>query len=157
LHPRSGIRDTRIHFGANRKACARHDVDRDAGLHPWRARHKIACASGEIAVAAHAAAALLLALAGCGLPATVVVLLPEENGTVGKVTVHEGGSTAELTRPLASVNAGSEASARNVFTAHRSDVDGEFAAAPRAPVAHVLYFRTGSTELDPSSLDPLAA
>jgi OOP family OmpA-OmpF porin len=107
------------------------------------------------------AAALLLALAGCGLPANVVVLLPDENGTVGKVAVHEGGSTAELTRPLAAVNAGSEASLRNVFTAQRSDVDSEFAgalaAAPRAPVAHVLYFRTGSTELDPSSRDPLAA
>ena len=69
------------------------------------------------------ASVLLLALAGCGLPANVVVLLPDENGTVGKVAVHEGGTTAELTNPLAAVNAGSEASLHNVFTAQRSDVD----------------------------------
>jgi OOP family OmpA-OmpF porin len=101
------------------------------------------------------APALLLALTGCGLPANVVVLLPDENGTIGKVTVHEGGSTAQLVEPLAAVNAGSEASLGNVFTAQRSDVDSEFAsalaAAPRAPVVHILYFQTGSTELDPES------
>ena len=43
----------------------------------------------------------MLALTGCGLPANVVVLIPEENGTVGTVDVHEGASTAELDRPLA--------------------------------------------------------
>ena len=88
------------------------------------------------------APALLLALTGCGLPANVVVLLPDENGTVGGVAVHEGGSTAELTKPLAAVNAGSEASLHNVFTAERSDVNSEFAgalaAAPRAPVVYIL-------------------
>jgi outer membrane protein OmpA-like peptidoglycan-associated protein len=104
---------------------------------------------------------LLLALTGCGLPANVVVLLPDENGTVGKVTVHEGGTTAELTKPLAAVNAGSEPSLRYVFTAERSDVDSEFAgalaAAPRAPFAYVLYFQTGSSELDSGSRAHLAA
>ena len=91
------------------------------------------------------APALLLALTGCGLPANVVVLLPDESGTVGKVAVHEGGTTAELTKPLAAVNAGSEASLHNVFTAQRSDVDSEFAgalaAAPRAPLAISFIFR----------------
>jgi OmpA-OmpF porin, OOP family len=107
------------------------------------------------------APALLLALAGCGLPANVVVLLPDENGTVGKVAVHEGGTNAELTKPLATVNAGSEASLHNVFTAERSDVDSEFAgtleATPRAPLVFLLYFQTGSTELDPRSRGDLAA
>jgi OOP family OmpA-OmpF porin len=107
------------------------------------------------------APALLLALAGCGLPANVVVLLPDENGTVGKVAVHEGGTNAELTKPLATVNAGSEASLHDVFTAERSDVDSEFAGAleatPRAPLVFLLYFQTGSTELDPRSRGDLAA
>ena len=67
--------------------------------------------------------ALLVALTGCGLPANVVVLLPDENGAVGKVTVREGDTTAELTKPLAAVNAGSEVALRDVFTAPRSDVD----------------------------------
>jgi outer membrane protein OmpA-like peptidoglycan-associated protein len=105
--------------------------------------------------------ALLVALTGCGLPANVVVLLPDETGTVGEVTVHEGGTTAALTKPLAAVNAGSEAALRDIFTAQRSDVDLEFAgalaAAPRTASTYVLYFQTGSTELDPSSRDHLAA
>jgi hypothetical protein len=48
----------------------------------------------------------ILALTGCGLPANVVVLIPDENGIVGKIAVHEGASTAELDRPLAAVNSG---------------------------------------------------
>jgi outer membrane protein OmpA-like peptidoglycan-associated protein len=107
------------------------------------------------------APALLFALTGCGLPANVVVLLPDENGAVGRIAVHEGGSTAELAKPLAAVNAGSEASLSNIFTAQRSDVDREFAsalaAAPRAPLVYILYFQTGSSELDPRSRSNLAA
>jgi outer membrane protein OmpA-like peptidoglycan-associated protein len=105
-------------------------------------------------------AALLLALTGCGLPANVVVLLPDENGTVGKAAVHAGNSSAELVKPFAAVDAGSGASLDNVFTAQRSDIDTEFAgalaAAPRAPLAYILYFQTGSTELEPKSRDHLA-
>jgi hypothetical protein len=88
-----------------------------------------------------------LALTGCGLPANVVVLIPDENGMVGKIAVHEGASTAELDRPLAAVNAGSETSLRNVFSAQRADVDSEFAGAlaatPRAPVVYISIFRQG--------------
>ncbi len=98
---------------------------------------------------------LLLALTACGLPANVVVLIPDENGTTGKVVVREGASTAELDKPLASVNAGSEGSLRDVFVAQQSEVDSEFAGAlaatPRAPVAYILYFHPGLTELDPKS------
>ncbi len=104
---------------------------------------------------------LLLALTGCGLPANVVILLPDQNGMVGKVAVHTGASTAELVRPLAAVNAGSEASLGNVFTAQRSDVDSEFAGAlaatPRAPLIYILYFETGLTDLDPRSRGDFAA
>jgi outer membrane protein OmpA-like peptidoglycan-associated protein len=107
------------------------------------------------------ALALSLVLTGCGLPANVVVLLPDESGTVGKVAVHEGSNTAELARPLAAVNAGSEASVGTVFTAQRSDVDSEFAAAlaatPRPPVAYILHFQSGSAELDPGLRAELAA
>ena len=105
--------------------------------------------------------ALLLALTGCGLPTNVVVLLPDENGGVGKVAVHEGSSTVELDKPLAAVDTGSEASLRYVFTAQKSDVDREFAgalqAAPRAPLVFILYFQTGLTELDSRSRGDLAA
>lgn len=104
---------------------------------------------------------LLLALTGCGLPANVVVLIPDENGTVGKVDVHEGVSTAELDKPLAAVNAGSEGSLYHVFAAQRTDIDNEFAGAlaatPRAPLVYILYFQSGLTELDPRSRDNFAA
>ena len=104
---------------------------------------------------------VLLALTSCGLPTNVIILLPDENGTVGKVAVHAGTSSTELDKPLAAVNAGSEASLRNVFTAQRSDVDAEFAgalaAAPRAPVVYILYFQTGLTEPDPGSRGNFAA
>jgi len=112
-------------------------------------------------VAARAVApALLLALAGCGLPPNVVVLLPDENGTVGEIAVHAGARSAELDKPFAAVNAGSAESLGHVFTAERSDVDSEFAsalaAAPRTPLVYILYFRTGLTELDPMSQGNLA-
>ncbi|MBV9687386.1 MAG: OmpA family protein [Alphaproteobacteria bacterium] len=104
---------------------------------------------------------LLLALTSCGLPADVVVLLPDEDGSVGKATVQEGGSAAHLENPLSAVNAGSEASLGNVFTAQRSDIEAEFAgaleAAPRAPRVYLVYFLPGSTELDPRSRGELAA
>jgi OmpA-OmpF porin, OOP family len=103
----------------------------------------------------------LLALTGCGLPTNVVVLIPDENGTVGKIAVREGANTAELDRALAAVNAGSEASVRNVFTAQRADVYSEFAGAlaatPRAPLVYILYFQSGLTELDPRSRGDLSA
>lgn len=107
------------------------------------------------------ASAVLLVLSGCGLPANVVILLPDENGTVGKLVVHEGGSAAELDKPLTAVDAGSEASLRNVFTTQRPDVESEFAgaldAAPRTPLVYILQFQPGLVELDPRSRGDLAA
>jgi len=104
---------------------------------------------------------LLLALTSCALPANVVVLLPDEDGTVGQATVQEGGSTARLDKPLSAVNAGSEVSLGSVFIAPRSDIEGEFAGAldatPRAPRVYLLYFLSGSTELDSRSRGDLAA
>jgi outer membrane protein OmpA-like peptidoglycan-associated protein len=104
---------------------------------------------------------LLLTLTACGLPANVVILIRDESGSVGKVVVREGAATAELDQPLAAVDAGSAVSLSHVFVAKQSDVDSEFAGAleatPRAPVAHILYFRTGLADLDPSSRGDLDA
>jgi outer membrane protein OmpA-like peptidoglycan-associated protein len=104
---------------------------------------------------------LLMGLTGCGLPANVVILIPDENGTVGAVFVHEGVSTVELDRPLTAVNAGSEASLRNVLSVQQPEVDSEFAGAleatPRPPIVYILYFETGSTELDTKSRGDFAA
>jgi OmpA-OmpF porin, OOP family len=103
----------------------------------------------------------LMALTGCGLPSNVVILIPDENGMVGTVMVHEGASTVELDRPLTAVNAGSEVSLRNVFAAQQPEVDSEFTGAleatPRSPVVYILYFQTGLTELDTKSRGDFAA
>ncbi len=103
----------------------------------------------------------LMALTGCGLPANVVVLIPDESGMVGAVIVHEGASAVELDRPLTAVNAGSEASLHNVLTAEQPEVESEFAGAlkatPRPPVVYILYFQTGLTELDTRSRGDFAA
>jgi len=104
---------------------------------------------------------LLLVLTGCGLPANVVVLLPDENGAVGEAAVNAGSSSAELVTPFAAVSAGSATSLGHVFTAQRSDVDSAFAGAlaatPRAPLVYILYFQTGSTAIHPGSRDNLMA
>ena len=96
------------------------------------------------------APALLMALTGCGLPANVVVLFPDENGTVGKVAVHEGGTTAELSKPLAAVNAGSE-SCHSAMSLQLSGLTST-ASSPALLQLHrgrrssyILYFQTGST------------
>src|SRR5260370_16900250 len=100
--------------------------------------------------------ALLLVLPGCALPADVVILLPDENGTVGKLVVHEGGSTAELDKPLTAVDPGSEASLRNVFTTQRPAVDSDFAraldAAPPTPLPYLLQFPPDFPQLPPPPL-----
>jgi OmpA-OmpF porin, OOP family len=104
---------------------------------------------------------LLVVLANCGLPANIVVLIPDENGAVGKVVVQKGAITTELDKPFAAVNAGSESSVRDVFTAERADVESAFAGAlaatPRAPIVYVLYFLSGSTEVDAKSRGDLLA
>src|SRR5262245_44288698 len=100
-----------MHFRPDGQARTGRDVDRNARLHCWSARHPVPGPLREIAMATRmAAVVLLLALAACGLPANVVVLIPDENGTIGKVVVREGASTAELDKPFASVDAGSAGS-----------------------------------------------
>src|SRR5215472_4154112 len=156
LYPQARLWNAGMHFWPDGKACAGCNVDRDARFHRRRARDTIPRSGGKMRMIMRGMALLLLlALTGCGLPANVVVLIPDENGAVGKVVVAENGSTAQLNKALAAVNAGSAASLHNVFTAERSQVDDEFAGAlaatPRAPIVHILYFQSGSTELDPMS------
>ena len=106
--------------------------------------------------------ALALALAACGgLPGNVVVLMPDDaTGKVGKVIVQNAGGTTQLDQALAAVETRPGAKPGPVFAAKQADVSDSFASAvagtPRAPVAYVIYFVTGQTEIRTYSRTDLA-
>lgn len=99
---------------------------------------------------------LILAMAsyGCGTK-TQVVLLPEADGTVGKVLVEAGGETAVLDRSYQGtrISEGGTPSTPKVWD--RKEVTGTFKSAleiqPLAPVKYILYFEFGTAELTPAS------
>ncbi|HKM64560.1 MAG TPA: OmpA family protein [Acidisphaera sp.] len=94
-------------------------------------------------------------LASCGLPANVVVLVPDETGSTGKVIVRNTGGAVELDRSLAAVATGPGHPLGKPFIADQKDVDRAFAdtvaATPRAPKIFVLYFLNDQAVLDPKS------
>ncbi|HVJ55937.1 MAG TPA: OmpA family protein [Aliidongia sp.] len=105
--------------------------------------------------------AALLLLASCGLPGNVVVLLPDENGAVGKVTVQQAGGTATLDQPLEAVETKPGEKPGAPFQAKQDQVSESFAGAlagtPRQPQDFILYFVTGRTDLTQASRTDLDA
>lgn len=99
------------------------------------------------------------ALAACGLPTNVVVLVPDQNGTVGKVLVASNDAQNELAAPYAAVGTGTSRRAGDVFVADRYVVEEEFAGAlaatPRTPGVYVIFFLLGQAEVDPRSSETL--
>jgi outer membrane protein OmpA-like peptidoglycan-associated protein len=106
------------------------------------------------------ALALLLTLGACSLPANVVVLIPDEGGTVGKAVVSGAGGTAELAGADAAVGTAQGEPPGRVFVANPVVVGhafrGALAATPRPAVIYVVYFLSGSTQIDPRSQGELA-
>lgn len=97
--------------------------------------------------------ALLLLLTACGgLPDNVVVLVPDEDGTVGRAIVSGHGGSAELDGAYASVEANPGEAPGKVTTAKQDAVNrvfaGVLAATPRAPVVLRVFFANASAELD---------
>lgn len=117
---------------------------------------------------ARQAALLLIAsalLAGCAAPAstrTTVVLLPDEDNTVGAVSVESGSATQRLDRAYsyASVN-GANATPSKSRTLGRATVNAAYAellkANPPAPRIFVLQFLLDKTELTEESRAQLPA
>lgn len=98
------------------------------------------------------ACALLLALSGCAK--NYVVLLPDDDGSLGQVQVSSiGGSTL-----LSQKNQGTDIGGPQgiTFTVSDDELDEDFAAAlaarPRQPTRYNLYFETGQTTLTAASL-----
>jgi outer membrane protein OmpA-like peptidoglycan-associated protein len=96
--------------------------------------------------------ALLLLLAGCGgLPANVVVLMPDDDGHTGHAVVSSQGGQIALDEPLAAT----ALTQGKAFVAKQKDVDETFSAAvaatPRKPLAFLLYFQSEAAEIAPDS------
>lgn len=101
--------------------------------------------------------ALLAALtAGCGVPDSVVVLLANDDGSVGAVDVSNAGATRHLSaaNQAAGLN-GPEQAPGEAFTMKQEDVDRVFGAAiaarPTPPERFILYFELGTTRLTDAS------
>jgi outer membrane protein OmpA-like peptidoglycan-associated protein len=94
----------------------------------------------------------LLLLGACG-HRELVVLLPEEDGSVGSLVVTEERGEVVLDQPLQGVRTGYFATEREAVP--QEEVEQVFgaalAAAPPPPVTFVLYFEEGSTVLVPES------
>lgn len=97
----------------------------------------------------------LLALASCGLPRNVVVLLPDEDGKVGRAVVRGEGGEAELATPLSAVGTSKGYKPGEVFETKRETVERTFAGAlsatPRAPKVFIVAFLNGTADVDPLS------
>jgi len=101
-----------------------------------------------------------LLLAACSTTKTLVVLLPDESGTSGAVTVGEGARTAVLDAPLASATVDTRGNV-DKGTVTQDEVQRTFgqalAAQPPDPMSFTLYFSTASTEVAPESQSTLEA
>ena len=91
-----------------------------------------------------------LLLAACSTAKTLVVLLPEESGTSGAVTVGEGARAAVLDVPLTSVTVDTPGNVDKA-TVTQDEVQRTFgealAAQPPKPMSFTLYFSTASTDV----------
>ena len=101
-----------------------------------------------------------LLLAACSTTKTLVVLLPEESGTNGAVTVGEGARAAVLDAPLTSATVDTRGNVDKA-TVTQDEVQRTFgealAAQPPNPLSFTLYFSTASTEVTPESQPILEA
>jgi peptidoglycan-associated lipoprotein len=109
-------------------------------------------------LASHAwllAGALLLSLTGCAK--NYVVLLPDDDGTVGKVVV----STPQETTVLDQKSQGAFIGGihRDTFTLSDDKLHKDFgaalAASPPKPASYLLYFETGQATLTKASQDEI--
>lgn len=98
------------------------------------------------------AMAMALTCAACA-SGTKVVLLADDDGTVGQVAVNPGPQETRLTQPLQSATVG--ASGASVGTESEAAVKRDFAAAlgsmPTPPATYTLNFEFGSEKLNAAS------
>ena len=102
--------------------------------------------------------ASVLLLTACASGRNLVVVLPESNGHVGAVVVHNGADQTVLNTAYAADRLGSGSHGPStVSSAKVNAIFGEaLAAMPQPPVAFTLYFPEASTDIDPASRKTLA-
>jgi outer membrane protein OmpA-like peptidoglycan-associated protein len=103
---------------------------------------------------------LALLLTACSSTKALVVLLPEENGNTGTVTVGEGSQSTRLETPLTAAKIDAQGRAKKTAIT-REEVERTFAATlaaqPPRPLNFLLYFEEGSTALTADSQTALEA
>jgi outer membrane protein OmpA-like peptidoglycan-associated protein len=97
----------------------------------------------------------LIFLASCAPKPDLIVLLPDEDGKVGKVAVEtDGGGTVLLDKPYASVTVGGSGKLETA-TVSKEEVGNLFAdalaAKPAGTVFFNLYYKSGSLQLTTES------
>ena len=98
-----------------------------------------------------------MALVGVGACAQkgVIVLMPDEDGSVGKAVVTNQGGSVVLDEAREATKLSATAAPQTPKVIDGKTIDADFkdaiAALPQKPYAFVLYFRAGSTELTPAS------
>jgi OOP family OmpA-OmpF porin len=99
---------------------------------------------------------MLLLLAACGLPGNVVVLIPDENGNVGKAIVSNDGKAVDLDGPFAGAEINPGQAPGKIAATTKDQVDKEFAAAlaatPQAPLVFRVFFANAQADLDAKAL-----
>ena len=97
--------------------------------------------------------AALLVLGGCATSQDLVVLLPDKDGKVGKVLVHNPkGDTVLDSAYAAARTSGSGLQRNTVSQSELKDVFGSaLAAMPPRPISFTLYFESGTDEFTEQS------
>lgn len=112
----------------------------------------------------HCSLGVILVFLACGVmactPKNIVVLVPDPDGTVGRITVSNPAGSVEIDTPNASTTITASDTAPSIPAAlAEKDIDRLFGAVlanqPEPPVHFLLYFETDSTRLKPVSLNLL--
>jgi len=104
-------------------------------------------------------AACFLFLLGCSSQKSLVVLMPDPDGTVGRVIVSTPEGRQILTEPFTAVEVREKEPPGPVRTLSEAEIRSTFnpalEATPEAPSSFTLYFITGTTSLTDASLQHL--
>jgi outer membrane protein OmpA-like peptidoglycan-associated protein len=102
-------------------------------------------------------------LTACGTTKELIVLLPEEDGTLGSLAIGEGDRSVIINTPLVAANIDARGRVKQAAIS-RAEIERIFEAAlaaqPPAPLSFILYFEEATTQLTAASqatLDALLA
>ena len=113
--------------------------------------HTVSC-KGIMRLGQVLAVVCLLGLSGCASK-SYVVLLPDEDGSVGKVVVNNKQGSTVLQGAREGTQVGGAAG--KTFVVEQAQIERDFgaamAASPRKPQTYLLYFETGGAALTPAS------